>query len=97
MVDALIHSREGTIVPEVAPNLYGPVPTTIGDARQMRTWEPWVRAYIAIGEMMRGIDFQISGANAFQIRSFVSGPTSSLIAEIQRPAQTTFEQQIPWS
>jgi hypothetical protein len=45
--------------------------------------------------MMRGIDFQTSSANGFQIRSFVSGPTSSLIAEIQRPAQTTFEQQIP--
>jgi hypothetical protein len=71
------------------------LPTTIDDVTQMDRWEPWVRAYIAIGEMMRGIDFQTSG-NAFQVRSFVSGPTSSsLIAEIQRPAQTTFEQQIP--
>ena len=60
----------------------------------MERWEPWVRAYIAIGEMMRGIDFQTS-ANAFQVRSFVSGSPSSLIAEIQRPAQATFEQQIP--
>jgi membrane-associated phospholipid phosphatase len=60
----------------------------------MERWEPWVRAYIAIGEMMRGIDFQISG-NAFQIRSFASTAPPSLIAEIQRPAKATFEQQIP--
>ena len=37
---------------------------------------------------------QASGYDAFQIWSSVSGQ-SSLIAEIQRPAQTTFEQQIP--
>ena len=45
---------------------YAPgLPPTIDDVTQMERWEPWVRAYIAIGEMMRGIDFQTSG-NAFQ-------------------------------
>ena len=94
MVDALIHSREGTmVVPETPPNLYDPAPPAIDDVTQMERWEPWVRAYVAIGEMLQGITFQSSGNN-FQVWSSVSGP-ASLIAEIQRPAQATFEQQIP--
>ena len=94
MVDALIHSREGTIVvPETPPNLYEPAPPVIGNVNQMERWESWVRAYVAIGEMMQGITFQPSG-NAFQVWSSVSG-AASLIAEIQRPARMTFEQQIP--
>ena len=55
----------------------------------MERWEPWVRAYTAIGEMMQGINFQTSG-NAFQV---LSG--TSLIAEIGRPLQSTFQAQIP--
>ena len=92
--------REGTIVVPENPTpplytYYAPgLPPTIDDVTQMERWEPWVRAYIAIGEMMRGSIFRRSG-NAFQVRSFVSGSPSSLIAEIQRPAQTTFEEQIP--
>jgi membrane-associated phospholipid phosphatase len=95
MIDALIHSREGTIiVPEILPNnyqCYEPSPTTIDDPRQMKRWEPWVRAYLGVGEMLQGITFQSPpGTNAFQVWS-----SSNLIAEIQRPAQATFEQQIP--
>ena len=27
---------------------------------QMERWEPWVRAYTAVGEMLQGISFQDS-------------------------------------
>ena len=45
----------------------------------MERWEPWVRATVAIGEMLQGITFQKSG-NGFQVLS-----SGNLIAEIQRP------------
>ena len=54
MVEALILGREGTIVPEV--HCYAPpLPQTIDDAQQMERWEAWVRAYVAIGEMLEGM------------------------------------------
>jgi hypothetical protein len=55
----------------------------------MKRWEPWVRAYVAVGEIMQGITFHRL-VNGFQVLS-----SGSLIAEIQRPAPATFEQQIP--
>jgi len=60
---------------------------------QLERWEPWVRAYIALGEALYGISFVKVGTGvgtAFQVWS-----SGNLIAEIQRPAQATFEQQIP--
>ena len=89
MIDALIHSREGTIVStrhQLTTNRTFP---GIDDPKQMERWEPWVRATVAIGEMLQGITFQKSG-NAFQVLS-----SGNLIAEIQRPAPATFEKQIP--
>ena len=57
----------------------------------MERWEPWVRAYIAVGEMMHGINLRKApSGNAFQVLS-----SASLIAEIGRPKKTTFEKQIP--
>ena len=56
----------------------------------MERWEPWVRAYTAVGEMMQGINFQTRRGNAFQVLS-----AASLIAEIERPLKSTFEAQIP--
>ena len=91
MVDALILAREGTTtVPD--PNYYAPaLPLNIDDAPQIERWEPWVRAYIAVGEMLQGISFQPSGGgNGFQVLS-----SGTLIAEIERPATLTFEAQIP--
>jgi hypothetical protein len=85
MVDALILGREGTIVvPD--PNYYAPaLPTTIDAPNQIERWEPWVRAYIAIGEMMQGISFRpTTPGKGFQVLSSVSG-TTTLIAEIRRP------------
>jgi hypothetical protein len=95
MVDALILGREGTIVVPERPTspyytYYAPaLPTTIDDPMQMERWEPWVRAYTAIGEMMQGVIFQKSG-NAFQVLS-----SGSLIAEVGRPSKATFEAQLP--
>jgi membrane-associated phospholipid phosphatase len=65
------------------------LPSPIDDEKQMERWEPWVRAYTAIGEMMQGINFQAT-TNAFQV---LSG--TSLIAEIGRPKKSTFGAQIP--
>jgi membrane-associated phospholipid phosphatase len=56
----------------------------------MERWEQWVRATLAIGEMLQGITLQKSGTAAFQVLS-----SGNLIAEIQRPAPATFENQIP--
>jgi hypothetical protein len=50
MLDALIHSREGTSVTEKPLVLYDPAPPDIDDPAQMERWDQWVRAYIAIGE-----------------------------------------------
>ena len=61
MVDALILGREGTIVvPRSDPQLtYAPgIADGIDDPTQMERWEPWVRAYTAIGEMLQGINFR---------------------------------------
>ena len=60
---------------------------------QMERWEPWVRAYTAIGEMLQGINSQDDRATRHS-RSVSSG--TSLIAEIGRPKETTFEAQIPY-
>jgi hypothetical protein len=87
MVDALILGREGTTAPEFssyAPNLPG-----IEDAAQMARWEAWVRAYVAIGEMLQGIRFQKT-TTTFRVLS-----SNSLIAEIGRPQRSTFAAQIP--
>jgi hypothetical protein len=95
MVEALILGREGTIVPEV--HCYAPpLPQTIDDAQQMERWEAWVRAYVAIGEMLQGISFQPS-TNGFQVWSSLSASSSSssLIAEVGRPQAKTFRKQIP--
>ncbi|WGS29372.1 phosphatase PAP2 family protein [Bradyrhizobium sp. ISRA464] len=89
MVDALILGREGTIVPE--HHCYAPPLPGIDDRLQLERWEPWVRAYIAIGEMMQGITLRKAPAgHAFQVLS-----SASLIAEVGRPKRTTFEKQIP--
>jgi hypothetical protein len=90
MVDALILGREGTMVSENPALYYAPIlPTTIDDAAQMDRWESWVRAYTALGEMLQGISFQASG-NAYQVLS-----SGSLLAEIGRPNEATFQAQIP--
>jgi membrane-associated phospholipid phosphatase len=88
MVDALILGREGTIIPDT--NYYAPaLPATIDDPDEMDRWETWVRAYTALGEMLQGISFQASG-NAFQVLT-----SGSLLAEIGRPQEATFQAQIP--
>jgi hypothetical protein len=92
MVDALIHSREGTIVSGDV-STYEPSFPSIDDENQMERWEPWIRAYVAVGELMQGIAFQRVGNTAFQVLSNLTTP-ASLIAEIQRPAQATFEAQV---
>ncbi|HYI31423.1 MAG TPA: hypothetical protein VD863_26590, partial [Bradyrhizobium sp.] len=56
MVDALVLGREGTTVPDTST--YAPIPPAVGDPLQMDRWEPWVRAYVAIGEMLQDITFQ---------------------------------------
>jgi hypothetical protein len=68
---------------------YEPSFPGIDDPKQMERWEQWVRATVAIGEMLQGIAFNKTG-NGFQVLS-----SGNLIAEIQRPQPATFENQIP--
>ena len=59
---------------------------------QMERWEPWVRAYVAIGEMLQGISFQKTATLRYRIPVLSA---ASLIAEIGRPQKATFRKQIP--
>jgi len=88
MVDALIHSREGTEVTTDTSH-YEPSFPGIDDPKQAERWEQWVRATLGIGEMLQGITLQASGTNAFQVLS-----SGNLIAEVQRPVPATFRNQI---
>lgn len=93
MVEALILGREATTVPDV--DCYEPVMPEIDDPKQMERWEVWVRACVAIGEMLPGLTFQPT-TNGFQVLSSLSSsPSLSSIAEVRRPQSTTFEKQIP--
>ena len=102
MVDALIFGREGTsVVPESTTlpffTYYAPqLPPTIDDPLQLERWEAWVRAYTALGEMLQGISFNktTSTTPARDIGFQVLSPTY-VIAEIERPAEATFQNQIP--
>ena len=60
----------------------------------MDRWEPWVRAYVAIGEMLQDITFQKTATSGVDdgLQVLSSG---SLIAEIRRPQASTFNAQIP--
>jgi len=90
MVDALIQGREGTITGETST--YEPaLPNIIDQPKQIERWEPWVRAFLGVGELLEGINYRIpTSGPGFQVRS-----GASLIAEIGRPAKATFEDQIP--
>jgi membrane-associated phospholipid phosphatase len=105
MVDALILGREGTVTLPESPTppqylYYAPaLPTPLDSPPQMERWEPWVRAYTAVGEMLQGISFNAPATTSgtsdrFQVLSSLTG-TASLIAELGRPQKSTFEAQIP--
>jgi hypothetical protein len=70
MVDSLIRGREGTIVPP-DHKCYAPDLPEVGEAEAMERWEPWVRAYTALGELLRGIEFRATadGYEAFYLLS----------------------------
>jgi len=89
-VDALILAREGTTVVPDASDYAPALPINLDDASQMDRWEPWVRAYTALGELLQGITFQASGNAAFRVLS-----SGNLIAEIGRPSDATFQAQVP--
>ena len=93
MVDALILGREGIIVPEAT--CYAPALPGIEDVLQMDRWEPFVRAYTALGEMLQGISFQTAGNGLRVLSSMSQTPSTSLIAEVQRPLAVTFVSQMP--
>ncbi|MCY7304761.1 MAG: phosphatase PAP2 family protein [Rhodoferax sp.] len=88
MINALILAREGTTVPDTS--CYAPVLPVLDSPAELGRWEPWVRAYIAVGELLRGVDFGVSNGQ-FQVVANVT----DVIAQIGRPLDTTFKAQIP--
>ena len=56
----------------------------------MERWEPWVRAFVAVGELLQEITFHQTTTPGFQVKGF-----GELIAEIGRPQDVTFTKQIP--
>jgi hypothetical protein len=87
MVDALILEREGITTTD--PTLHAPNLPAIDAPKQLERWEPWVRAYIAIGDLLQGITFRDT-PSGFKVSS-----GSDLIAHVDRPQKSTFEAQIP--
>ncbi|WP_267358116.1 phosphatase PAP2 family protein [Methylobacterium sp. GC_Met_3] len=87
MVDALILEREGIVTNNLT--LHAPALPAIDAPKQLERWEPWVRAYIAIGDLLQGIVFQDT-PSGFRVSR---GP--DLIAQIDRPQRATFAAQIP--
>jgi len=88
MVDALILEREGIITTDLT--LHAPaLPTIIDAPEQLERWEPWVRAYIAIGDLLQGIVFEDTASG------FAVSHGSDLIAHVDRPHSATFAAQIP--
>ena len=65
----------------------------IDRANTLDRWEPWVRAYTVLGDLLSGIGFQSAG-NGFRVVDRVTGG-SPTIAEIGRPAHGTFVRQLP--
>jgi membrane-associated phospholipid phosphatase len=93
MIDALILEREGITVSETS--CYPPTWPAIEDVKQIERWEPWVRAYTAVGEMLQGISFQkTTSHDGYKVLSSLSGSPSP-IAAIERPQQSTFVRQMP--
>ncbi|MGV7032021.1 phosphatase PAP2 family protein [Methylobacterium symbioticum] len=87
MVDALILEREGIVTGDTT--CHAPGLPAIDDPAQLDRWEPWVRAYIAVGALLQGIAFE-GTASGYKVTC-----GSELIAEIGRPQAATFEAQIP--
>ncbi|MDM0233316.1 phosphatase PAP2 family protein [Variovorax arabinosiphilus] len=92
MVDALIQAREATVLLEDATSYAPPLPA-IGAVHPIERWEPWVRAYVAVGELLRGIDFGFTGTAASVQFTGASG-VQATIATIERPRTATFEKQL---
>ena len=57
-------------------------------AAMVDRWEPWVRAYIAVGALLQGVAFA-GTATGFSVTA-----DGALIAEVGRPQRGTFEAQI---
>jgi membrane-associated phospholipid phosphatase len=100
MVDALIHGREGTADPNDSTR-YGPEldNKTVDHADALERWEPWVRAYTAIGDALQGIVFDFKDADKEMSVCFATASgadaKSQTIATIGRPTRETFCKQLP--
>jgi membrane-associated phospholipid phosphatase len=95
MVNALVLGREGTVDPTHtaaygAPNGF----KAVDAASELERWEPWVRAYTVLGDLLSGIDFkaETGGNGSLKLRDRLGG---GRIAKIIRPSLSTFQSQIP--
>jgi membrane-associated phospholipid phosphatase len=94
MINALMLGREGTVDPTDSTAYPAPFNLpAIDRTDSLDRWEPWVRAYTVLGDLLAGIGFQATG-NGFRLvdRQLAAG---TRIAEIERPALGTFRRQLP--
>lgn len=98
MVSALISSRDATFDPSDQTAHSFPLPP-VGDEAQLERWEPWVRAYVGIQELVSPLHFgpMAQGKGGLQL-SYLAQQGSSFVATpvvaIERPSERVFEKQI---
>ncbi|MEI8304385.1 MAG: phosphatase PAP2 family protein [Burkholderiales bacterium] len=94
MINALIFGREGIVDPTDG-NAYGKpngLPA-LTDPGTLERWEPWVRAYTVLGDLLSDIGFQTTATGVRLFDRRVTAATT--IAAIERPAVATFQKQLP--
>jgi len=97
MVNALILGREGTADPTqhaayARPNTL----PAVGNVNELERWEPWVRAYTVLGDLLSGIEFADASAAPERVTGLmVNDRTCGPIATIHRPSLQTFRKQLP--
>lgn len=83
IADALIRSRAGT-VDNLPPDLHKlrsvTFPAAIDEASQMNKWEPIVRFYVCLSELLGSVNFSVTSSNA----AVLNGDGAQVI-KMQRP------------
>ena len=99
MVDALNRSRAGIVVP--GTNTYyasSQNGTALDDEDDLERWEPWVRAYTELGELLQGVVFDMDNPNKNVTVSFAADTGGAWqthkIASINRPKHAVFVAQL---
>ncbi|MCU0764621.1 MAG: phosphatase PAP2 family protein [Burkholderiaceae bacterium] len=99
MMDALLRSRDGTLDEHNRTAFAVPLPA-VDHPNAMARWEPWVRAYIALQELLAPLSFSAlpagaaPGAATGMALSWRGASSTHAVAELIRPTATIFAGQL---